>query len=80
MTGDTVYEPRYSNSWGIVIGINNYVHASPLEYACNDAEKFAELLSKRLAFPNDNIVLLKNVEATREKILSNFLELASDHR
>ena len=71
------YEPRYSNSWALLIGINKYDHAPPLGYARNDADKVAETLRNKLAFPSENIELLQDADATRSNILAKFLEFAS---
>lgn len=46
MISKTVYQPRYANSWALVIGINDYQIASPLGYARQDAEAFAEALAR----------------------------------
>ena len=51
MASQTVYQPRYTNSWGLVIGINGYQFASPLGYARQDAEAFAEVLTTHHNFP-----------------------------
>lgn len=76
MATELFYEPRYSNSWAIVVGVNSYEFASPLGYACNDAEKFADVLKNRFGFPNENVVVLTDESATKERILSEFLAFA----
>ena len=78
MAPKTVYEPRYSNSWGLLIGINQYDHAQPLDYACNDADMVSETLRNKLGFPSENIVLLNDRDATRLNILSEFLKFTGD--
>lgn len=78
MTTDIIYEPRYSTSWALVVGINRYQHVSPLGYACNDADKVAETLRTRFAFLEENVVLLKDEAATRDRIISEFLGLATN--
>src|SRR5512147_804353 len=42
------YKPHYTNSWALVIGINAYQFASPLSYACNDADAVASVLSSKV--------------------------------
>jgi len=74
---DTIYEPTYTNSWALVVGINKYQSASPLSYACNDAEGFAEVIKTNFDFPEDNVILLTDDSATREKILQEFLAFAN---
>jgi hypothetical protein len=36
-----VYEPYYTNSWALVIGIDKYINASPLSYAVSDAKSIS---------------------------------------
>jgi hypothetical protein len=78
MTASAPYEPRYNASWGLVIGINDYRIASPLGYAKNDAEAFAETLKESFGFSPDQVTVLLDAEATRERILSTFLGLTND--
>lgn len=75
---DTIYEPTYTNSWALVVGINQYQYASPLNFACNDAEGFADLIRAKFDFPKDNVILLKDGAATREQILGEFLAFADN--
>ena len=70
---DSTLLPKYADSHALVIGINKYTHASPLGYAVNDAEAFAEILSSRFHFPKANITLLKDAEASRTAIMSAYL-------
>lgn len=72
------YLPKYENSWALVIGINKYLYAPPLGYACNDAEAIASILKGKYAFPEQNVRLLLDKEATRDAILSAYLEYASE--
>jgi hypothetical protein len=78
MASSTNYKPEYSSSRALIIGINDYKLTSPLGYAEQDAEGFAEALKTRFAFPPDNVTVLLNAEATRERIYSEFLALAKD--
>lgn len=71
-----IYSPSYGSSWAIVIGIDAYRHCGPLSYACSDANAVAETLQTRFAFPPENVVLLKDEQATKAKISSAFLKLA----
>ncbi|MCW3036081.1 MAG: peptidase caspase catalytic subunit p20, partial [Actinobacteria bacterium] len=75
--GTTAYLPRYTNSWALVIGINEYSAAAPLGYACSDAEAVAELLAGKFSFPQENITLLLNADASRAEILSSYLAYES---
>ena len=58
----------YKGSHAVVIGINDYKHASPLRYASNDAREVSEVLQRKFGFPKANVVLLLDSEATRSSI------------
>ena len=73
MAPNVVYQPHYTGSRALIVGINQYLTASPLEYACNDAEAISNLLVERFGFPDDKVSLLLNEEATKGNILSEFL-------
>lgn len=72
-----IYQPTYNGSWALVIGINAYEHAGPLEFACNDAEAVAQALVSNFDFPEGNVTLLLNADATRDAIMDSYLEFAS---
>lgn len=72
------YSPRYNQSHALVIGINDYQSSPPLEYARNDAVEFAKFLVNEFKFPDKNVKLLLDTDATRENIHSNFLEYADE--
>ncbi len=69
---ETSYKPKYENSWALVIGINKYLKAPPLRYACNDAKAIATVLKKRFNFPKSNITLLIDEKATKDAIAKSF--------
>lgn len=60
----------YRESWAVVIGINAYQKWPKLSYAVNDAEGVKELLVRKYRFKPENVTLLLDGEATRERILS----------
>lgn len=62
----------YANSWAIVIGINDYAQWPKLQYAVNDAESVRQTLIERFGFAAERVTLLKNGEATRNRILATF--------
>jgi hypothetical protein len=68
----TTYSSKYSNSWALVIGINNYKHISPLDYAANDANAVAKILVDRFGFPESNVTLLLDDKGDRETIRKTF--------
>jgi hypothetical protein len=67
------YQPKYRESWALVIGINKYRHVSPLEIARADAESIRDVLVRRLQFPAKNITMLVDARATRARIMEKFL-------
>lgn len=77
------YRPHYANSWALIIGINDYLHAAPLEIARADAESVAHVLTSDLGFLEANVIKLLDADATRAEIMKRFLafeSLASDDR
>ncbi len=60
--------PLYSNSWAVVIGINQYKKWPTLKHAVNDAKSVAEALHSKLGFPKENIIELYDEDASREHI------------
>ena len=55
---DVNLKAHYTASHALVIGINNYMHTSPLEYAVNDAQGVASVLEQEYEFAPENIKLL----------------------
>lgn len=64
----------YANSWAIVIGINDYAKWPKLQYAVNDAQAMRQTLVDRFGFAPERVLLLKDGEATRNRILASFHE------
>jgi uncharacterized caspase-like protein len=58
VVNDAVYKPTYSTSWALVIGVNDYQTAPPLNYAKSDAEAFAEMLQTKFGFFQENVTVL----------------------
>jgi hypothetical protein len=69
----TPYTSTYDNSFDLVIGIDRYAHASPLEVACEDAKSVAAVLQLDLSFPKENISVLLYGDGTRDRIMATFL-------
>ena len=63
----------YSDSWAVIIGINEYEHVEPLSYAVNDANSIRDLLVKDYGFPEKNIKLILDKEATKDNILHGLM-------
>lgn len=72
-----IYKDHYSNSWALLIGINDYRHASPLAHARNDAEGIRNALVNTFHFSEENIQLLLDENATRTSIMENYLALVN---
>lgn len=71
-------QPKYENSHALVVGVNKYRKAGPLAFARNDAEAVAEVLKTKFGFPDQNVRLLVDEDATKANVLSGFLRFASD--
>ncbi|KAF9003400.1 caspase domain-containing protein [Cyathus striatus] len=62
--------------FALVIGINKYViPGNDLTAAKTDADAFETFLVNKLQVPNENIISLRDEEATRDKILDGFKQL-----
>ncbi len=72
MTYDAIYDAHYDRSRALIIGVNQYQHASPLDYACNDATAVASALKDKFEFSESNVTVLLDEDASKEKILSCF--------
>lgn len=60
----------YRESWAVIIGIDKYRQWPKLRYAVNDAKGVRELLIRRYRFKPENIIMLLDEDATRDRILS----------
>jgi hypothetical protein len=78
MAAGRIYLPNYASSWALVIGIDEYDYVSPLLHACNDAKAIAKQLVDEFEFPEKNVNVLLNKDATRDKIMKAFLQYADD--
>lgn len=73
----------YRTGWVLLIGINKYPNLTAkyqLNFAVNDAEAFAELLIRRFGFPENNVTVLTDEQATKSGILKAFASLADPDR
>jgi hypothetical protein len=78
LSNQTIYQPHYAGSRALVIGINDYQIASPLGYAKQDAEAFAEVLTTYHGFLREDVTVLLDQDATRQRILSEFHRFERD--
>lgn len=61
------------NKLAILVGINNYKYpevVSPLAGSINDVEDIMQVLTTKFEFPRQNIVVLKNEQATHAAIIT----------
>jgi len=70
-------ENIYTDSWAVVIGINKYENTRVLNYAVQDAESMQDILINTFDFPEKNITLLKNEQATKQNILKAFSDITN---
>ena len=73
-----IYKLEYSNSWALIIGINDYQHINKLFYAKNDAEEVANVLETNFEFPEENIIRLLDQDATKTNIMKEMARFAND--
>lgn len=65
--------PQPHAKWALLIGINHYLHAdkvSPLEGSLNDVESMRQVLEGKFEFPPENILVLKDSQATHAGIIN----------
>jgi len=72
----TTYQPKYSNSWALVIGIDKYQHIGNLAFASNDANGMARVLTDSFGFPKENVTILLNEQANGSTIRKAFFKFA----
>jgi hypothetical protein len=61
--------PLSNDRVALVIGIEQYANAPPAKYASRDANFFADFAEVKLGIPAQNILLLKDEEASEREIL-----------
>ncbi len=72
----------YSDSFALLIGIDKYHNWPQLNYAVADAEIMQKLLTETLDFPNDNVYMLLDEEATLlniKKEMNKLKNIANDN-
>lgn len=58
----------YSESWALVIGIDNYLSYPHLRTAVSGAKAFAQKLKEEFGFKPEHVIELYNEQATKERI------------
>jgi len=76
--GETI-KKRFSTgtNYAIIIGINNYRHHRDLKTAVNDAEAVARVLEEKYFFNHENMLLIKDRDATKDHIMRVFRDLVA---
>ena len=69
------YNPANAKNYLMVIGINNYVYWPKLNNAVKDASDVASTLISKYNFEFDNIIMLKEEQATRNNIYNSLRSL-----
>ncbi len=73
-----IYSSKYNQSKALIIGIDNYPHVKKLDNAASDARALKKKLVEDFSFEDNNICLLIDQEATKEKIESKFMAFSDD--
>ena len=66
----------YEDQCALIIGINQYSNFTPLKYAVDDANSMKVTLMTQYGFPEENIELLTDNDATKDNIQNAFYNLA----
>jgi len=74
---EPIYTPLYSNSRALIIGINQYVSAPPLDYAVKDATAVADILKNKFGFDESNLKIVTDAEASRSEIMTHYMAFAN---
>ena len=61
----------YRKGWALIIGINKYPNLpeNQLDWAVADAEAVVDLLTQKYGFEKENVILLKDAQATKSNIM-----------
>jgi len=65
----------YSDSWALIVGINEYQNVEPLTYAVADAKSVRDMFVSKYGFKDENIVLIVDEDATKDNILKGFSDI-----
>ena len=68
----------YSNKWAFIIGIDEYKEYNDLQYAVRDAESIQAILQEHYNFPEENIIVKVNENATKNAITEGFYSLSEN--
>ena len=65
----------YKKSWAVIIGINKYENIRKLNYAVQDADSIRSMLISEYLFPESNIKMLTDDQATKEAIRESIYDV-----
>jgi formylglycine-generating enzyme required for sulfatase activity len=71
-------ESPWGNYHALIIGINKYQEWPRLKTAVRDAEGLKDVLVRRYRFPEDQVIIKVDKEATRKAIIRDLRDLASN--
>ena len=66
----------YDNSYALIIGINKYEYVQKLDFAADDAVEMKDILVNSFNFPEGNVTILLDEEATKDNIVREFSDIA----
>ena len=69
-------DKMYANSYALIIGINKYEYVQKLDFAADDALAIKDILINSFNFPEDNVTILLDEEATKDDIVREFSDIA----
>ena len=72
----TTLSSVYNDSWALIIGINKYKNVQKLDFASEDAIAMKDMLIENFNFPESNISLLLDKDATKDNIIKEFSNIA----
>ncbi|NQT61940.1 MAG: caspase family protein [Candidatus Marinimicrobia bacterium] len=72
----TFYSSNYHSSKALIIGIDDYQHTKKLDNAVNDAKALKDILVQNFLFDEEDVCLLLDGDATKEKIEASFMDFS----
>ena len=81
-TGPLAKDKLYGRSFALLVGVNRYANApaNNLRYAVNDVKALRDVLIRSYGFPAENVFVLTDEQATREKIREALNDLTDSKR
>jgi uncharacterized caspase-like protein len=71
----------YSRGWALIIGVKDYTPSEfQRKYAESDADAVANLITSKYGFNKENVIILKNEDATKQNIMAKINSLAESKK